>query len=155
MSKYALTSSHRSILVFRSKESQKDHVGECTSHENRDNGSVLVPLDGLAVFVDWWEREALANPGFDGRACRRDQVAELVRRSDHEGSEAAGTQFHEMDGNHTPGSVIKLAKPARHRRIYADPARHESTAGWEIWTYCDVVSILVMKMVETELVRTP
>jgi hypothetical protein len=46
-----------------------------------------------------------------------------------------------MDGNHTPGSVIKLVKSARHRNIYADPARHESTAEWETWTYCNFVSI--------------
>ena len=99
-----LTNAHRATLELRPKESQQDDVGESTSHENGDDSAVLVALDGLAVLFDRRKWKSLANPSFDGRAGGRDQVAQLVRSADNEGSEASWAQLHEMYGNHTPST---------------------------------------------------
>src|SRR4051812_39452476 len=96
-----------------------DGTYEYSTHEDRDDTSIVISLD-----PSWrrWQRVPLANRGLNRAAGRTDKVTELITGTDDKRSEAAGRQFHEMDGNDTPRSLDSelLEESSRDDRVIAE-----------------------------------
>lgn len=88
--------------VLRSNERQHDNVGIHAAHEDANDLAVVIARLALGIVR---QREALANPGLNGRRGRRDQVSKLVRSADDKGAEGAGRQLHKMNGDDAPGAL--------------------------------------------------
>ena len=98
---HVVNDSHVTTLELRTDESKDDDIGVHAAEEDTDDLSVVVPLN----LTSRRQRELLTDLGLNGRTCTGSKVAELVSSSDDEGSEGAGRQLHEMDGNDTPSTL--------------------------------------------------
>lgn len=87
---------------LRPYQCHQDRVGIDTPHEDTDDLAVLIALG--AVFHGR-EREARADRRLDGGTGRGDEVAQLVGGADDEGADGPRRELHQMDGDHTPGTL--------------------------------------------------
>ena len=102
LSNVAVILNHKaSPEILRTDESKENNVGVDTAHENTHYKPVLV-TSNLAL---WRQGEARTDRCLDGGRSRRNQVAELVGCADDEGPERSRTELHQVDGDHTPGSL--------------------------------------------------
>ena len=90
-----------SSQILRTHKRHDNNVSVNATHEDTHHFPVLVALG----FAFRWERKAGSKGGFDGRGGGGSEVAELVGSSYYEGAERAWRELHEMDGDHTPGTL--------------------------------------------------
>ena len=88
--------------TFGTSQGDQDGIGKDTPHEDTDHFSVLVAMLSL---VGRGKGEALANRRFDGGTGRRHEVSQLVGCADSKSTDGAGREFHQVDGDDTPGTL--------------------------------------------------
>ena len=87
--------------ILGPEKREDDDVQVHATHEDAHDQTVLVPLNaGLGR-----QGKAVADCGFDGRRGGANEVAELVRRADDEGTEGSRGEFHQVDGDDAPGAL--------------------------------------------------
>ena len=95
-----------SSLLWSDKR-QQDHISVHRAHEDTNNLAIIVAglfLAGLGI-DQGRERVPFAELGFDRRGRRRCEVAELIGCSDHERSQAAGRELHQVDWDDAPSAL--------------------------------------------------
>lgn len=85
-----------------SSNRQQNHIRKDTAHEDANDLAVLV---AVGRSLGGWQRESLADGRLDGRTGRGHEVTELVRSTDDEGTNGTRRELHQVNGDHTPGTL--------------------------------------------------
>lgn len=94
-----------SASPFRSHEGEQNHISVHRSQKDADDLAIVVPLDCFALLDDRSEWVLFTNGRLNCRRSRTRKIAELVRCSDHEGSQAARGKLHQVDWDNAPGAL--------------------------------------------------